>query len=118
MPVEWHSLQKECRAEDKRVLESITAIKQHQDHLEDFTDTAALIECMDLVISVDTSVAHLAGALGKPIWILLPFVPDYRWMLEREDCPWYPTAKLLRQDETRDWRKVIDRVASSLRSMN
>jgi tetratricopeptide (TPR) repeat protein len=118
LPVEWHSLQKEYRAEDKKVLESITALKQHQDHLEDFTDTAALIECMDLVISVDTSVAHLAGALGKPIWILLPFVPDYRWMLEREDCPWYPTAKLLRQDETRDWRKVINRVVSSLRSMN
>ncbi|MDG1144245.1 MAG: tetratricopeptide repeat protein [Burkholderiales bacterium] len=118
LPVEWHSLQKEYRAEDKKVLKSITALKQHQDHLEDFTDTAALIECMDLVISVDTSVAHLAGALGKPIWILLPFVPDYRWMLEREDCPWYPTAKLLRQDETRDWRKVINRVASSLRSMN
>ena len=118
LPVEWHSLQKEYRAEDKKVLKSITALKQHQDHLEDFTDTAALIECMDLVISVDTSVAHLAGALGKPVWILLPFVPDYRWMLEREDCPWYPTAKLLRQDETRDWRQVINRVASSLRSIN
>ena len=118
LPVEWHSMQNEYRAADKKVLESIPALKQHQDHLEDFTDTAALIECMDLVISVDTSVAHLAGALGKPTWILLPFVPDYRWMLEREDCPWYPTAKLLRQDETRDWRKVINRVVSSLRSMN
>ena len=114
LPVEWHSLQKEYRTEDKNFLDSHPEVKQHQDKLGDFTDTAALIECMDLVISVDTSVAHLAGALGKTTWILLPFFPDYRWMLEREDCPWYPTAKLLRQDDEREWKKVILELSKKL----
>ena len=114
LPVEWHSLQKEYRTEDKNYLDIHPEIGQHQDKLGDFTDTAALIECMDLVISVDTSVAHLAGALGKTTWILLPFVPDYRWMLEREDCPWYPTAKLLRQDDEREWEKVILELSKKL----
>ena len=118
LPFEWHSLQKEYRTEDKKCLDSHPEVKQHQDELDDFTDTAALIECMDLVISVDTSVAHLAGALGKSTWILLPFIPDYRWMLDREDCPWYPTAELLRQDESRDWNKVIASLVSRLKSIN
>ena len=69
---------------------------------------------MDLVISSDTSVVHLAGALGKPIWILLQFVPDWRWFLERDDSPWYPTARLFRQDETRRWGNVISRVHDAL----
>jgi hypothetical protein len=64
---------------------------------------------------VDTSVAHLAGALGKPIWGLLPFVPDWRWLLNREDSPWYPTARLFRQDESRRWDGVIGRVNAALR---
>jgi ADP-heptose:LPS heptosyltransferase len=70
---------------------------------------------LDLVISVDTGVAHLAGALAKPLWLLLPFVPDWRWMLDRDDSPWYPTAKLFRQDESCDWASVIARVAAALR---
>jgi len=82
--------------------------------LNDFADTAALIECLDLVISVDTSVAHLAGALGKPTWVLLPFVPDWRWMLEREDSPWYPTMKLYRQPKRGDWDSVLERVRADL----
>ena len=69
---------------------------------------------MDLVISVDTSVAHLAGALGKPVWILLPFRPDYRWLLDREDCPWYPTARLFRQAEYGDWGNVITELERGL----
>ena len=114
LPVEWHSLQNEYRTKDKNFLDSHPEVRQHQEELGDFADTAALIECMDLVISVDTSVAHLAGALGKTTWILLPFIPDFRWMLEREDCPWYPTAKLLRQDVERDWKKVIIKLMREL----
>ena len=66
-------------------------------HIEDFYDTAAAIMRLDLVITVDTSVAHLAGALGRPVWVLLPFVPDWRWLLNREDSPWYPGTRLFRQ---------------------
>ena len=73
------------------------------EELKDFSDTAALAANMDLVIAVDTSVAHLAGALAKPVWILLPFVPDWRWLLDRDDSPWYPTARLFRQDDSRRW---------------
>lgn len=83
-------------------------------HLRNFLDTAAAIMLLDLVITVDTSVAHLAGALGKPVWILLPFAPDWRWMLAREDTPWYPTARLFRQRERGNWGEVLKRVARAL----
>jgi ADP-heptose:LPS heptosyltransferase len=82
--------------------------------LESFADTAALISTLDLVISVDTSVAHLAGALAKPVWVMLPFIADWRWLLDREDSPWYPTVRLFRQDETRAWDSVITRVRTAL----
>jgi tetratricopeptide (TPR) repeat protein len=82
--------------------------------LRDFADTAALVEALDLVISVDTGVAHLAGALARPLWILLPHAPDWRWMLEREDTPWYPTARLYRQSSARDWAGVLARVRNDL----
>ncbi|MCF8119984.1 MAG: tetratricopeptide repeat protein, partial [Deltaproteobacteria bacterium] len=82
--------------------------------LEDFSVTAGIITHLDLVISVDTAVAHLAGAMGKPVWILLPMVPDWRWLMEREDSPWYPTARLFRQKQPRDWEEVIGRVADEL----
>jgi ADP-heptose:LPS heptosyltransferase len=82
--------------------------------LTDFVETAALVRCLDLVVTVDTSVAHLAAALGRPTWILLPYTPDYRWLLDREDSPWYPTVRLFRQDNTRDYGGVIGRVRNEL----
>lgn len=86
------------------------------DDLHDFADTAALITNLDLVISVDTAVAHLAGALAKPVWTLLEFVPAWRWMLDREDSPWYPTMRLFRQPKRGDWASVIHRMVAELRS--
>ncbi len=86
--------------------------------LNDFSDTAALIENLDLVISVDTSTAHLAGALGKPVWILNRFDTDWRWLLERTDSPWYPTAKLYRQEKAGDWDAVVRRVKTDLMSFH
>ena len=85
--------------------------------LNDFAETAALIASLDLVIAVDTAVAHLAGAMGKPVWILLPNVPDWRWMLERQDSPWYPTARLFRQSRRGDWESVIGRVGEALKKL-
>jgi FKBP-type peptidyl-prolyl cis-trans isomerase 2 len=82
--------------------------------ISDFSDTAALIQNLDLVISVDTAVAHLAGALGKPVWTLLPFVPDWRWMLKREDSPWYPTMRLFRQPARWDWASVVGKIKEAL----
>ena len=82
--------------------------------IHDFADTAALVSQLDLVISVDTSVAHLAGALGRPVWLLLPFAPDWRWLLGRNDSPWYPTARLFRQPAAGDWRSVLQEVREAL----
>ena len=107
------SLQKNPRPEDKALLEQAGVIDLTSD-LADFAETAALVSCLDLVITVDTSAAHLAGALGRPTWILLPYFPDYRWLLDRDDSPWYPTARLFRQTEARDWGDVVERVRSEL----
>jgi tetratricopeptide (TPR) repeat protein len=107
------SLQKELRAGDSALLAQSRIINLTS-HLTDFAETAALLACLDLVITVDTSVAHLAGALGRPTWILLPFVPDYRWLLGREDSPWYPTLRLFRQSARGDWGPVIERVGREL----
>jgi hypothetical protein len=82
--------------------------------IDDLADTAALISHLDLVITVDSAVAHLAGALGKPVWILTRFAPDWRWMLKREDSPWYPTARLFRQPAIGDWATVVERIRQAL----
>jgi len=82
----------------------------------DFADTAALMQNLDLVITVDTSIAHLAGAMGKPVWTMLPFSPDWRWMIKRSDSPWYPTMRLFRQPEPGNWSAVVEQVALALRS--
>ncbi len=86
----------------------------HTAELTDYAHTAGLIANLDLVISADTSVAHLAGAMGKPVWTLLPFYPDLRWMLNRLDTPWYPTMRLFRQTQTDDWDTPIRAVAEQL----
>ncbi len=85
--------------------------------IQSFADTAAIIAQLDLVITIDTSVAHLAGALGKPVWIVLPFVADWRWQIDREDSPWYPTARLFRQKEAGNWNEVFERVAKQLQTV-
>ena len=77
-------------------------------------DTAALMKCLDLVVTSDTSIAHLAGALGVPTWVVLPQAPDWRWMLHRQDSPWYPTMRLFRQAQAGSWTEVMHRVAEAL----
>ena len=117
LSAEFHVLQKEIRASDEgalKLLQTFNHVKVHQYDLHDFVDTAALISEMDLVISVDTSVAHLAGALAAPVWVLLSYIPDFRWLLDREDSPWYPTARLFRQTKQGDWAEVIERVIQAL----
>jgi tetratricopeptide (TPR) repeat protein len=108
------SLQRDLRPGDAAMLSARGGIADFCAELKDFSDTAALISNLDLVISVDTSVAHLAGALAKPVWVMLPFVPEWRWLLDRDDSPWYPTARLFRQDETRTWENVVARVRAAL----
>ena len=114
LPVGFHSLQKEVREIDIKTLTDFPNLHQHQEDLLDFSDTAALIDAMDLVISVDTSVAHLAGAMGKKTFILLPYSPDWRWMLDKMDSPWYPTATLFRQPAMGDWDSVIAEIRKLL----
>jgi tetratricopeptide (TPR) repeat protein len=113
---EYVSLQKELREVDKLTLDSNLHILNFSSHLNDFLDTAALIDNLDLVISVDTSVAHLSGALGKKTLLLLPYVPDWRWLLDREDSPWYPSMKLYRQTSMGNWSGALERVKSDLSS--
>ncbi|MBI1206202.1 MAG: tetratricopeptide repeat protein [Azospirillum sp.] len=110
----FFSLQKGPRTGDLERLAGHPNFLDLSADLVDFAETAALIENLDLVLSVDTSIAHLAGALGKPVWILLPFAPDWRWLLHRSDSPWYPTARLFRQGNPGDWTSVIDQVAAAL----
>jgi len=109
--VRLYSLQKDPAAGQLANLPEVTGLA---DEFEDFTDTAAVIDNLDLVISVDTAVAHLAGAMGIPVWTLIPFAPDWRWMLDRDDSPWYPTMKLFRQEKYGDWEGVFAHVAEQL----
>lgn len=86
----------------------------HTGKLFDFSDSAALIANLDLVICMDTAVAHLAGAMGRPVWVMLPFSPEFRWLLERGDSPWYPTMWLFRQPQPGEWTSVVEQVAREL----
>jgi hypothetical protein len=115
-PFQFVSLQPEVREEDRAAMRAWPDLFDAGPLLQDFGDTAALLECLDLVITVDTSVAHLAGALGRPVWNLLRFAPDWRWLQQRSDTPWYPSMRLYRQRELRDWREVVAQVQRDLQS--
>jgi tetratricopeptide (TPR) repeat protein len=112
--VQIFSLQKGVRDQDRVFLGERPDIIDLTEHLTDFSETAALMSCLDLVISVDTSVVHLAGALGTPVWTMLPFNPDWRWLLNRDDSPWYASMKLFRQPARGDWASVVDRMGREL----
>ena len=103
----FYSLQKEARPGDAAALASLTSVTDLGPQLQDFSDTAAVVANLDLVITVDTAVAHLAGALGVRTWLLLPFAPDWRWLLDRRDSPWYPSIRLYRQSVPGDWNPIL-----------
>jgi hypothetical protein len=115
LEAQFISLQKNARESDHEVLRGRSELLDAGPQLDSFADTAALVAQLDLVITVDTSVAHLAGGLGKPVWILLPYVPDWRWLTGRSDSPWYPTARLFRQTEARRWEPVVAELRDALR---
>jgi tetratricopeptide (TPR) repeat protein len=109
-----YSLQVGCDASDIEPFRQEAHLYDLNPLIHDFADTARLLDQMDLVISVDTAMAHLAGAMGKPVWVLLPFVPDWRWLLDRDDSPWYPTMRLFRQTQPKCWLDVFEQISKSL----
>jgi ADP-heptose:LPS heptosyltransferase len=112
--IQFHCLQKEISAADRVNAQNIPNLVLHDQELSDFIDTAVLASALDLVISIDTSVIHLTGGLGVETWTLLAFAPDFRWMLDRDDTPWYPTMRLFRQADRGEWSYVIDQVKTAL----
>ncbi len=112
----FYSLQKGEVAERTQYPSKNMRLSDLTDKIHDFSDTAALIENLDLVVSVDTAVAHLAGALGKPVWTLISYAPDWRWLLDREDSPWYSTMRLFRQPSPGDWEVVVLRVVEDYKN--
>ena len=112
--VEFHAIQKEITPADRVWLAEHPGVTLHDAALTDFAETAALLGEMDLVITIDTSVAHLAGAVGRPVWIILRRNPDWRWLLGRDDSPWYPTARLFRQKARGGWVDVVAAVRQAL----
>ena len=107
------AVQKEIRDADRAALRTL-GIAAFEQELRDFRDTAALVAACDVIVSVDTSIAHLAGAMGKTVLVMLPFSPDWRWLLDRADSPWYPSARLFRQERIGEWDAVVARVAAAL----
>jgi Glycosyltransferase family 9 (heptosyltransferase) len=115
--VEFVSLQNELGAVEAAALSGHADVVPLGGELRDFADTAAVVSLLDLVVSADTAMVHLAGALGRPVWALLPFSPDFRWLLGREDSPWYPTARLFRQPRFGDWESVLARAKDALEAL-
>jgi hypothetical protein len=112
--IEYFCLQTEIADVDRKTLAENSAIFDFGEKLGDLSNTAALCECLDLVVSVDTSIAHLSGALGKRTWVLLAFNADWRWLIGRDDSPWYPTMRLYRQKFQGSWSEVFESVAADL----
>jgi Flp pilus assembly protein TadD len=112
--VECHVVQRDIRASDRETLSAWPSLADHSESLNDFAETAALVAAMDLIVSVDTAIAHLAGALGRPTWVLLAHSADWRWMRDRADSPWYPTSRLFRQPKRDDWQSVLDTLMRQL----
>jgi tetratricopeptide (TPR) repeat protein len=115
---QFYSLQKGAPGGQVRDVAGSFTVADLTPDLVDFADTAALIANLDLVIGVDTSVVHLAGALGKQVWVLLPLAPDWRWMMHRSDSPWYPTMRLFRQQKRGDWQTPVREMAEALRGLD
>jgi len=111
---DFYSLQKDIRSHDEAVLRTCQQIRTFSQNIVDFSDTAAFCQQMDLVISVDTSVAHLAASLGLPTWILLPHLPDWRWQINRTDTDWYESVRLFRQGESGDWAEVLIQISKAM----
>jgi len=114
-PAGFVGIQRDVRTEDAAPLAGEKRLTHIGGELEDFSDTAAVLALCDLVIAVDTAAVHLAGAMGRPVWVLVPFAPDWRWTRDGETTPWYPTARLFRQTSLGDWDSVIERVAQELK---
>lgn len=108
-------LQKELQESDKTILDNNSNIQFFGDELIDFSDTAALCDLMDMVVSVDTSIAHLSGALGKPTTVLLPFIPDWRWLVNNDNSPWYPSMYLLRQEKDGEWDGCLSQLSKIIK---
>ena len=117
LDVDWHILQTEIREADEVLLPQ-TPLKDWRPELTTLHETAGLLDQLDLLITVDTSVAHLSAALGKPTWIMLPYAPDFRWLLNRSDTPWYPSVQLFRQSKPRDWESVTSQIFKTLTQQN
>lgn len=115
--IEYFSLQKDVRDTDEVILAGQCKIKHFGNELKDFSDTAALCELMDVVICVDTGVAHLSGALGSLTWVLLPYLPDWRWLLDRSDSPWYSSMTLYRQEKPGDWTTALEKIRFDLSAL-
>jgi tetratricopeptide (TPR) repeat protein len=115
--IQFVALQKELPDSEAALIQSTGLPSFLGERLSDLADTAAIIAMLDLVITIDTSIAHVAGALGKPMWVLLPFSADWRWLRDRSDSPWYPTARLFRQAAPGDWHSVVTQVANALREL-
>ena len=118
LPVDWVCLQPDLRDPDLNWFAKHPEAAVERPVLTDFAETARIIAGLDWVVTVDTAVAHLAGALGKPVWILLPTGADYRWLLERTDSPWYPTARIFRQQARGDWLGVVADVRNTILAAN
>lgn len=115
--IEFHAVQREIPEDDLAWLAQHGGLVRHEAALSDFAETASLLALMDLVVTIDTSVAHLAGAIGRPIWIILRRNPDWRWLVARDDSPWYPTARLFRQGRAGGWEAVVETVRAALQRL-